>query len=399
MKIVVAPDSYKGSLSAVQVADAIARGIKKVYPEAEVCKLPIADGGEGTVAAMVAALGGEFVSSSVRGPRGKMVMAQWGLIEDGETAVLEMAAASGLTLLEEDERDLRLASSYGTGELIAAALDRGVKRIIIGIGGSAVNDGGVGMAEALGVRFYDDWGVSLKPGGAALARLETVELDGLDHRLAETEIIVACDVDNPLCGPRGASAVYGPQKGATPEMVEELDAALSVYGKMMAEVTGKKMADLPGAGAAGGLGAGLLWFTGAKLRPGVELVLEVSGFADLIANADLIITGEGRTDSQTLCGKAPSGVARLAAQHGVPVALLSGGLSQGWKTLLEHGVDAANSIVPGPMRLAECLAEAENLLEDAAERFCLALALGEKIKARQLAAQFAADEEKFYSGV
>ncbi len=370
-----------------------------MYPEAEICRLPIADGGEGTVAAMIAALGGEFVSSSVRGPRGKMVTARWGLIDNGKTAVLEMAEASGLTLLAPDERDPRVASSYGTGELILAALDRGVERIIIGVGGSAVNDGGVGMGQALGAKFYDDWGISLQPGGAALARLETVELDCLDERLAKTEIIVACDVDNPLCGPRGASAVYGPQKGATPEMVEELDAALAVYAKTMAEVTGRDFADTPGAGAAGGLGVGLLWFANAKLRPGVELVLDVSGFAELIADADLIITGEGRTDSQTLYGKAPSGVAQLAARQGIPVALLSGGLSQGWETLLAHGVDAACSIVPGPMRLAECLAEAEKLLEDAAERFCLAIALGEKIKVRQMAASFAADEDKFYSGV
>ncbi|WP_346353717.1 glycerate kinase [Azotosporobacter soli] len=380
MKIIVAPDSYKGSLTAVQVASAMARGIGRVYPEAQVVQMPIADGGEGTVVAMVAALGGEMVETTVQGPLGAPVVAQWGLVASGETAVIEMAAASGLPLLSSAERDPLRASSHGTGELIVAALDKGVKRIIIGLGGSATNDGGAGMAQALGAKLYDDWGKPLQPGGAALARLETVDLSALDARLAETEIWVACDVDNPLCGPQGASAVYGPQKGATSEMVAQLDAALAVYAGIMTEATGRAVAEKPGTGAAGGLGAGLLWLTNARLRPGVEMVLEVAEFEKQLLDTDWVLTGEGRTDQQTAFGKAPIGVASAAKRHAVPVALLSGGLSQGWQAVLEAGIDAAASVVPGPMRLEECLAAGEELVADGAERLCLLLALGEKLK-------------------
>lgn len=379
MKIVIAPDSYKGSLSAIQVADAMARGVARVFGDAQIRRIPIADGGEGTVAAMVAALDGELVVSRVRGPLGDPVEATWGLLENGTTAVIEMAAASGLPLIDAALRDPLRASSYGTGELICAALDRGVARIIIGLGGSATNDGGAGMAEALGARLYDDWGKPLLPGGAALSRLETVDLSQLDSRLEATEIWVACDVDNPLCGPQGASSVYGPQKGATPEMVRQLDAALQNYAAIMSEATGRNVADVPGSGAAGGLGAGLLWLTPAKLRPGVEMVLEVSAVAEELKDADLVLTGEGRTDRQTACGKAPVGVAALAKRYGVPVALLSGGLSEGWAVVLDAGIDAALSVVPGPMRLEECLAAGEDLVADGAERLCRLLALGQKM--------------------
>jgi len=296
MRIIVAPDSFKGSVSAVGTAGAIEKGIKQVFSEAEVIKLPIADGGEGTVEALVTATGGRVVYQNVVGPLGNMVEASWGIMGDGETAVIEMAAASGLPLVPKDKKDPRIATTYGTGELIKAALDRGLRKIIIGIGGSATNDGGSGMAQALGARFLDVDGQELPYGGAALANLDRVELSGMDGRLKDTKIMVACDVDNPLCGPSGASAVYGPQKGASPEMVAQLDEALRHFAGKVEQATGRDVAEYPGAGAAGGLGAGLLFFTNAALRPGVEIVLEAIGFEEMVKSAQLVITGEGRTD-------------------------------------------------------------------------------------------------------
>ena len=280
------------------------------------------------------------------------------------------AAASGLPLVAADQRDPRLATTFGTGELIRAALDAGLRKIIIGIGGSATNDGGVGMARALGVRFVGDNAQELREGGAALAGLRQIQLNGLDPRLSETEITVACDVDNPLCGPRGASAVFGPQKGATPEAVEELDTALSHFAACARVATGRDVAALPGAGAAGGLGAGLLFFTQAKLRPGVEIVLDAVGFADIVKGADFVITGEGRTDFQTAFGKAPVGVAKLAKQFGVPVFCLSGGLGEGADDVLAHGIDATLSVCDQPMTLDECMRAGGALIESGAARLC-----------------------------
>ena len=345
MRIIVAPDSFKGSLSALGVAEAMARGIHAVFPDAEVLKVPIADGGEGTVEALVAATGGRLMHTDVRGPLGDPVRAHWGISGDGATAFLEMASASGLPLISRERRDPRRTSTFGTGELMKAALDAGLRRLVIGIGGSATNDGGTGMARALGVRFLDAEGRDLPEGGAALARLARVDLSGLDPRLAESTLLVACDVDNPLCGPRGASAVYGPQKGATPDLVAELDTALAVFATIAAQATGRDIAHSPGAGAAGGLGAGLLFFTPARLRPGVAIVLETTGFEALVQGADLVLTGEGRTDFQTAMGKAPVGVAAAARRHGVPVICLSGGLGDGAEDVLAHGIDAIASTV------------------------------------------------------
>lgn len=370
MRIVVAPDSYKGSVSALEVANAMARGIRKVIPDAEVCKVPIADGGEGTVEALVAATGGRLETSEVTGPLGERIKAQWGILGDGRTAVIEMAAASGLPLVPPNRRDPRLATTLGTGELIRAALDAGLRRIIIGIGGSATNDGGVGMARALGAHFLDARGDELAEGGAALARLAKIDLSGLDRRLQEAELIVACDVDNPLCGPRGASAVFGPQKGATPALVAQLDAALARFAECARQATGRDVADAAGAGAAGGLGAGLMFFTPAQLRPGVEIVLGAVGFAELARGADFVITGEGRTDFQTAYGKAPVGVAKAAKQFGVPVFCLSGGLGDGADDVLAQGIDAVMSICSRPMRLEECMQEGPALIEAAAARLC-----------------------------
>jgi len=384
MQIIVAPDSFKGSASALRVAQAMARGVLAVFPGAEVLKVPIADGGEGTVPALLGATGGQARRTVVRGPLGEPVEAGWGVLGDGRTAVIEMAAASGLPLVPVGQRDPRLTSTFGTGQLVKAALDEGLRRLVIGIGGSATNDGGTGLASALGARFLDAAGRDLPEGGAALARLDRIELEGLDSRLAGAEVLVACDVDNPLTGPRGASAVYGPQKGATPEMVALLDAALATYAGVARAATGRDVASLPGAGAAGGLGAGLLFFTPARLRPGVEVVLEATGFDRLVRGATLVITGEGRTDAQTAMGKAPVGVAAVARRHGVPVVCLSGGLGDGADEVLAHGIDALAAVVPRPMSLEEAMAGGEALVEAAAVRACRLIAVGQALRREAL---------------
>lgn len=370
MRIVVAPDSYKGSVSALEVANAMARGIHAVFGDAEVRKVPIADGGEGTVEALVTATEGQLRTNTVTGPLGDRVAAQWGVLGDGQTAVIEMAAASGLPLVPAEQRDPRITTTFGTGELMRAALDAGLRRIIIGIGGSATNDGGAGMARALGARFVDNEGKELADGGAALAKLARIDLGGLDPRLQETELIIACDVDNPLCGPRGASAVFGPQKGATPALVAQLDSALAHFAVHARQATGRDVAEIAGAGAAGGLGAGLMFFTPAKLRPGVEIVLEAVGFAEIVNTADFVITGEGRTDFQTAFGKAPVGVAKVAKQFGVPVFCLSGGLGEGADDVLAQGIDAVMSICDRPMTLDACMQAGGALIEAGSARLC-----------------------------
>ncbi|MBK8750381.1 MAG: glycerate kinase [Candidatus Competibacteraceae bacterium] len=379
MRIVISPDSYKGSVAALSVAQAIERGIQRVFRDAEIFKTPIADGGEGTVEALVAATSGTFCQTAVTGPLGEIVSAQWGILGDGATAVIEMAAASGLPLVPPAQRDPRLTTSRGTGELIRTALDHGLRHLIIGIGGSATNDGGAGMAEALGVRCLDAAGEPLPPGGAALSRLAAIDLSGLDQRLRETQIQTACDVDNPLCGPCGASAVYGPQKGATPAMVIELDHALRHYGRIAAQTFGRDVTEQPGAGAAGGLGAALLWFTNARLQPGIEIVIAATGLRDLIRRADWVITGEGATDYQTAFGKAPAGIAKVAQEFGVPVVCLSGGLGRDYQAIYASGIDAAASTTPRPMTLEDCLAAGPALIEDAAERLARLIAVGIRI--------------------
>ena len=311
--VVVAPDSFKGSLSAVQAAEAMERGVLEAWPDARVVKIPIADGGEGTVEALVTATGGRYETCTVRGPLGRPVEARWGVLGDGRTAVVEMAAASGLTLVPEGRRDPRIASTFGTGQLIRAALDAGFRRIVIGIGGSATNDGGSGMAKALGVRFLDGRGDTLPEGGAALSRLASVDLSGVDPRLAGTEILVACDVDNPLTGPRGASAVYGPQKGATPAVVAELDAALERYApRSPARPPGATWRAFRAPGRPAGSEPGCSSSPRRGSCPGIDLVLDSTRFDDQVRGASLVVVGEGRTDHQTAMGKAPVGVARVA---------------------------------------------------------------------------------------
>jgi glycerate kinase len=382
MRIVIAPDSFKGSASALEVARAMERGVRAVFPEADVVAIPIADGGEGTVEALVAATGGRIEARTVRGPLGDPVSARWGVLGDAPTAVIETAAASGLPLLLPERRDPRVTTTYGTGELVRAALDAGLRTIVLGLGGSATNDGGAGLLRALGVRFLDAGGRDLPDGGAALARLAAIDPSGLDPRLAACTLLVACDVDNPLTGPRGASAVFGPQKGATPDAVRELDAALARYAEVARAVTGRDVAETPGAGAAGGLGAGLLFFTPARLRPGVELVLAATRFAEALEGAALVITGEGRTDAQTAMGKAPAGVAAAARANGVPVVCLSGSLGDGWEAVLDAGIDAVACIARGPLSLEESMRRAPELAEEAAARVCRMVKVGKRMGAR-----------------
>ncbi|ATW24750.1 glycerate kinase [Candidatus Formimonas warabiya] len=380
MKIVVAPDSFKGCLTAAEVAKAIKQGIQKINREFSVVLVPMADGGEGTVDAFMASVGGTLISTTVTGPLGQPVPSSFGILSDQETAVVEMAAASGLTLVPPDRRNPLQATSFGTGELIKEALDRNIRKLIIGIGGSATNDGGTGMAAALGVKFLDPAGDELPQGGGYLDQLHQIDVQGLDARIKEIDIKVACDVTNPLCGPDGASAIYGLQKGATPEMIPLLDRNLAHYAEILARTTGKNVKDLPGAGAAGGMGAALMAFLNAKLQPGVDIIAETACLDHLIHNADLVITGEGRTDSQTVNGKVPTGVARLAKRHGVPVVCLSGGLAGDVSALYDHGITSIFSITEGPISLAEAIRDAEPLLEKAAERIVRVFLAGRGIR-------------------
>jgi len=368
MKIVVAPQSFKGSLSAREVADAIVSGIRRVLADAEVVVLPMADGGEGTVDALVFATGGRTMQTEVSGPLGDRVIAAWGILGDGATAVVEMAAASGLVLVPADRLDPLTATTYGTGELVRAALDSGCHRLIIGIGGSATNDGGAGMAQALGAKLTDREGRELPPGGAALASLRQIDISGLDSRLAESQVTVACDVTNPLCGKEGASWVYGPQKGATEAMCRQLDEALANYASVIKKDLGIDIRDMPGAGAAGGLGAGLVAFAGARLVPGIEIVSDAVGLVEHLKGASLVLTGEGRLDTQTTFGKTVAGVAKHAKVLGVPVVVIAGELHGDLKELYRYGIDAALSIAPGPITREESEADAARLISDVAER-------------------------------
>ncbi|MDX6840441.1 glycerate kinase [Hafnia paralvei] len=355
MKIVIAPDSFKESLSAMKVAEAIEQGFSEIFPQAEYIKLPMADGGEGTVESMVAATGGERVHVNVTGPLGLPVNGFFGWMGDGETAVIEMAAASGLHLVAPEQRNPLVTTSFGTGELILAALNHGARKIILGIGGSATNDGGAGMMQALGAHFHDIDGKELHVGGAALAQLASVDLSQLDARLAQTDILVACDVDNPLCGAKGASAVFGPQKGATPERVKLLDAALQHYGEKIELATGKSVLNVAGAGAAGGMGAALFGLLNARLQPGIEIVTEALKLADAVQGADLVITGEGRIDSQTIHGKTPVGVARVAKRYDIPVIAIAGGMTPDYSVVHQHGLDAVFSVLNRIQTLPEAL--------------------------------------------
>jgi glycerate 2-kinase len=368
-RVIVAPQSFKGSADAVAVASAIARGVRRVWPDALVEEMPLADGGEGTVRALTAATRGSLRTTRVHDPLGREIDAQWGVLGDGVTAVVEMAAASGLPLLAPGERDARITSTRGTGELILAAATSGAHRIVVGIGGSATNDGGAGMARAFGYRFLDRAGKDLPEGGAAL--IDLARIDGqTDMRLIRPSVEVACDVRNPLLGPEGASAVYGPQKGATPEIVRQLDTALGRYADVVEAFVGRSVRDVPGAGAAGGLGAGLLAFLDARLVSGAELVLRAVDFARRLAGADLVITGEGRIDRQSGYGKLTGAVAAAARTAGVPVVGVAGSLAAGHEALELAGIAVASEGVPA----AQAMSDPLPLIERAAERIVRARA-------------------------
>ncbi|PHX38967.1 glycerate kinase [Pseudomonas sp. NZIPFR-PS5] len=366
MKIVIAPDSFKDSLSAQSVAQAIARGLRDVWPDAELVECPMADGGEGTIEAVLAACDGEWMSNQVSGPLAEPVLAQWGWLAETRTAIIEMAMASGLQLLSLDQRDATITSTFGTGELIKAALDAGAERIILAIGGSATNDAGTGMLSALGVRLLDHDDQALPAGGLALAQLARIDLTRLDPRLNSVQFEVAADVNNPLCGAQGASHIFGPQKGASPEQVLALDAALGHFAEHSAQALGRDESEYPGSGAAGGMGFAAKAYLNASFRPGVEVVADLTGLAEALEGADLVITGEGRFDAQTLRGKTPFGVARIAQRNNVPVIVLAGTLGEGYADLYAHGISAAFAVTSGPMTLEFACANAATLLHDRA---------------------------------
>lgn len=367
-RIIIAPDSFKESLSAQEVAAAIDRGIKRSRPDIETVLVPLSDGGEGLLHAVITAIGGVEKVSTVTGPLGESVEAYWGVLSDQKTAVIEMAQASGLDLVPPQKRNPLFTTSYGTGELIKHALDAGYRRIVVGLGGSATVDGGVGLAQALGIAFLDSSGFTLNAHPASLEKLTDIDLGSLDPRIKETEILAACDVTNPLCGPQGAAAVFGPQKGAGTEELARLDYVLRHVADLFERKTGKDVRQLPGAGAAGGLGAGLACL-GAKLCPGIELVMALVGFEKMLTSGvDLVITGEGELNYQTVYGKVPIGVAKAAARYKIPVIALAGSLGPGAEEVYQHGISSLMSIQPRPMTLEYCMKNAAELVEDAAER-------------------------------
>lgn len=375
MKIVIAPDSFKECLTAAQVAQAIETGFKQILPDAEYIKVPVADGGEGTLQSLVDATGGRLIDVAVTGPMEETVQACFGLLGDGETAVIEMAGASGIERVPADQRNPMISTTRGTGELILSALDQGIKRMIVAIGGSATNDGGAGMMQALGVKLLDADGQELPRGGAALSHLYRIDTGKMDKRLQTIEFIAACDVGNPLTGANGASAVFGPQKGATPEMVEQLDLALRHYASLLQRDLGKDVGQQPGAGAAGGMGAALLAFLDAELKPGIDIVMEAVGLAEKVIGADLVITGEGRIDGQTAQGKTPVGVARIARQFNLPVIALAGSVGSDVEAVYECGIAALFPIVHDAVPLSEALAKGEENLIRAARNLASTLLL------------------------
>lgn len=377
MKIIVAPDKFKGSCPADKAAAAISRGWKAVFPKDDMVLMPVADGGEGTLEAMRAACGGKFVEVRANGPLGADISAYWLKLDDG-VAVIEMARASGLSLIKSGERDVRRADTYGTGQLFLSALGSGCRRFIIGIGGSATNDAGMGFLRALGVRFFGQNEELTQPG--SLLELERADFTGFDGRIKDCSITVACDVSNPLCGPEGASAIFGPQKGASANDVAHMDACLKRLSEVVAKQTGVDKSNRPGAGAAGGLGWALMQCCGAEMKPGIGVVLDAAGFDKALDGAALVITGEGSLDAQSAMGKAPAGIASRAKAKGVPVAAIAGTLGAGHEAVYSCGIDCAIGIAPGPMPLEEAMVRAEELIEKAASRLARAVRLGKRME-------------------
>jgi len=370
MRIVLAPDSFKESMTATQAVAAMRAGVQQVLPDAECVGVPMADGGEGTVDAVVDALHGQHIAAQVSGPLGATITARYGYVPLRQLAVIEMAAASGLELIPPDQRDVLRASTFGVGQLILSALDRGAEEILIGLGGSATNDGGAGMLTALGVAFVDADGTALEPGGAALGRLDRIDLTGLDPRLRDVRIHVATDVTAPLLGPTGASAVFGPQKGATPTDVQALESALTQLATVTSETLGKANPQRPGNGAAGGLGFALVEFLGAESRPGVDEVAVTVGLEKAVRGADWVFTGEGSVDAQTVMGKTPFGVAQVATRAGARVVIFAGRVAPDASVLLEHGVERLVAITAEGTPIEQALREGAESLTRATAEVC-----------------------------
>jgi len=368
MKVLIAPDSFKESLSALEVARNIELGIKKVTPETTCFLLPMADGGEGTVQSLVDATEGQIIQARVHDPLMRKINRYYGMLGDGKTAIIEMASASGLGLLKEDERNPYITTTFGTGELIISALDQGCKEIMIGIGGSATNDGGMGMATALGVKFLDEHGDEVEQGGKQLIRIRNIDTSGMIAGLENVRIIIASDVSNPLTGKNGASTVYGPQKGASSDQVKALDTGLDHYGNLIEEKFGMNVKSVPGSGAAGGLGAGLMTFLNAKMKPGFEIVKEITNLEEHIKDVDLVITGEGKIDFQTQYGKTPFGVAMTAKKYDKPVIAIVGSIGENISVLYKKGFDSILSIIEKPCTLEYAMKHASALIQNAAER-------------------------------
>ncbi len=375
MKIIIAPQEFKESLTGIQIARAMREGVLRVWPDADTQLVPVADGGDGTLQSLVDASDGKIMTATVDDPLGHPIEAIWGALGDGRTAVIEMARSSGIALLSPQDRDPLVTTTYGVGQLMKLALDDGYRNLIIGIGGSATNDGGAGMAQALGANLLDAEGNELAHGGGALAKLDSIDISGLDPRLAETTIDVACDVNNPLCGETGASAIFGPQKGADQNTVEFLDAALQRYGRLLKRDLGREVMDTPGAGAAGGLGAGLMAFTDAQLRPGADIVIDALDLEARMNGASLVIVGEGQTDRSTMFNKAPVAVAQRAKALGIPTVAISGSLGEGFEGIHEFGIDAAFSILDHCMTLEDAMSETATLVSDATEQVCRAIGI------------------------
>ena len=368
MKIVIASDSYKGSLDSLQVNEAMRKGILRVFEDAEIICIPIADGGEGTVDAVMTCCGGSYCYEMVTGPDGREVIARYGILPD-KSAVIEMAAASGLPLVQDVTPDTVMNSTtYGTGQLIASALDKGCRKIYIGIGGSATNDGGIGMLQALGVSFLDADNRDVGFGGKYLDKIARIDISNLDPRIRETELVVMSDVTNPLCGENGAAVVYGPQKGATEEEIAILDKGLAQFAELICQMNLPDIRNLPGAGAAGGLGGGLVSFLGAEIRPGIKAILEIADFEKSVQWADLILSGEGRIDGQSANGKVVSGIAEIAGKYNVPVIAICGSVEKDAREIFEKGISGMEAAVCRPVTLEKAMEEAEKNVIDAAER-------------------------------
>ena len=379
MKIIIAPQAFKGSISGMNAAKAIEAGVKIVLPDSETILLPIADGGDGTLETLIDVMGGDIVYETISGPFGSKIKADWGALSNKNTAILEMARTSGLALINPKDLDPYKATTFGLGELISKAMDKGYREFIVGIGGSATNDAGAGLAQALGVRLLNASGKEIDFGGFNLKHLDSIDMSRIDPRVKESIFKVACDVDNPMCGPEGASAVYGPQKGASKEMITVLDNALQHFSDVVNRDLNKQIKHMPGAGAAGGLGGGMFAFLNASLKKGVDIVLDTVDFDQKLENADLVITGEGQIDFQTVFSKAPIGVAKASKAKNIPVVGLSGSLGTNYELVHKHGIDAVFSITNSPMTLQESSDNAYELISKASEEIMRSILLGSRM--------------------